>query len=86
MLKELGTLQSISIPPTIWNDISMEFIVGLPKSRNNLVIMVVLDRLSKYFPFFPLQHPLTASNMTQLFMNKILKIHGIPDSFYCLRF
>jgi hypothetical protein len=37
-IKPLGTLQPFSIPPTIWRDISMDFIVGLPKSRNNFVI------------------------------------------------
>jgi hypothetical protein len=47
-----GTLQLISIPPAIWQDISMDFIVGLPKSGNKLVIMVVIDRLSKYSHIF----------------------------------
>jgi hypothetical protein len=35
----------------------MDFIVGLPKSRNKSVIMVVVDRLSKYAHLFSLQHP-----------------------------
>jgi hypothetical protein len=33
-VKSLGTLQSLLIPPAIWWDISMDFIVGLPKSGN----------------------------------------------------
>jgi hypothetical protein len=47
------------IPPTIWQDISMDFIVGLPKSGNKSIIMVVVDCLSKYTHLFSLQHPFT---------------------------
>jgi hypothetical protein len=50
-VKTLGTLQPLPIPLAICWDISMEFIVGLPKSGNKLVIMVVVDRLSKYAHF-----------------------------------
>jgi len=57
----LGTLQLLPIPPTIWRDVSMDFIVGLPKSGNKSVIMVVVDHLSKYAEFFLFnihsQHP-----------------------------
>jgi hypothetical protein len=36
--KPCGTLQLLPLPPTIWTDISMDFIVGLPKSGNTSVI------------------------------------------------
>jgi hypothetical protein len=47
------------IPPDIWKDISMDFIVGLPKLGNKSVIMVVVDHLSKYAHFCALHHPFT---------------------------
>jgi hypothetical protein len=79
-LKSFGTLQPISIPPAIWRDISMDFVVGLPKSGNKLVIMVVVDRLSKYAHFYALQHPFNASIMAELFMDHVFNLHGMPHS------
>jgi hypothetical protein len=77
-----GTLQPLSIPPFIWRDISMDFIVGLPKSRNKSVIMVVIDRLSMYAHFYALQHPFTTSTMAQIFMDQVFKLHGMPQSIF----
>ena len=58
----------------------MYFIVGLPKSSNKSVIMVVIDCLSKYAHLCALKHPFTASTMDQLFMDHIFKLHGMPHS------
>jgi hypothetical protein len=80
IVKSPGTLQPLSIPPTIWIDISMDFIVGLPKSRNKLVMMVVMDCISEYAHLYSLQHPFTTSIMAQIFMDNIFKIHGMPHS------
>jgi hypothetical protein len=79
-VKSMGTLQPLLIPPTIWKDISMDFITDLPKSRNKLVIMVVVDLLSKYSHFCALQHPFTASTVAQLFMDQVFKLHGMLHS------
>jgi hypothetical protein len=68
------------IPLAIWHDISMDFIVGLPKLGNKLMIMVVFDYLSKYSHLCALQHPFTASIVAQIFMENIFKLHGMPHS------
>jgi hypothetical protein len=67
-VKSLGTLQPLPVPPAIWWDISMDFIVGLPKLGNKSVIMVVVDHISKYDLFCSLQKPFTTSIVAQLFM------------------
>jgi hypothetical protein len=78
--KSLGKLQPFMIPPAIWRDISMDFIVGLPKSGNKSFIMGVVDHLSKYAHLCYLQHLFTTSIMAHIFMDNIFKLHGMPHS------
>jgi hypothetical protein len=58
----------------------MDFIIGLPKSGNKLVIMVVVDRLSKSTHLYDIQHPFTTSIVAQLFMDHVFNLHGMPHS------
>jgi len=79
-IKLLGTLQPLPIPASVWTDVSMDFITGLPKSGNKSVIMVVVDKLSKYAHFCTLRHPFTLPLVAQAFMDQIFKLHGMPTS------
>ena len=54
--------------------------MSLPKAGKTFVIMVVVDRLSKYVHFFPLPHPFTPELITQVFLDHIFKLHGMPTS------
>jgi hypothetical protein len=57
----------------------MDFIEGLPKSEGYTVIMVIVDRLSKYAHFIPVKHLYTASSIAQLFLDNIVKLHDMPQ-------
>ena len=46
-----GLLQPLPIPDKPWFAVNMDFIDGLPKSQRMDVIMVVVDRLTKYVHF-----------------------------------
>nr|GEW54628.1 putative mitochondrial protein [Tanacetum cinerariifolium] len=75
-----GLLQQLPNLKRIWSDISMHFIVGLPRSQEKAVIIVVVDRLNKYAYFMALSHPYTASSVAQAFLDLVYKLHGLPNS------
>jgi hypothetical protein len=56
----------------------MDFIEGLPKSKGKDVILVIVDRLTKYSHFLPLSHPYTVQKVASVFMDNIFKLHGPP--------
>lgn len=63
----------------------MDFIDGLPRSQGYEVVMVVVDRLSKYAHFLPLIHPNTAASVARIFLDHIFKFHGMPLSIVSYR-
>jgi hypothetical protein len=77
-IKTLGLLQPLSIPSQHWEEVSMDFITGLPKYEGKSVITVIVDRLTKYAHFCALSHPFKASTVAITFMETVQKLHGSP--------
>ena len=57
----------------------MDFIIGLPNSEGKSVIMVVVDRLTKYAHFCAISHPFKANTIAIAFMEIIKKLHVNPN-------
>lgn len=58
----------------------MDFIIGLPKSKGNTAIFVVVDRLTKYAHFGALVTGFTARHVAELLLEMVVKHHGFPKS------
>src|ERR1700733_6106604 len=77
-IKTPGLLQPLSIPSQCWEEVSMDFITTLPKFEGKSLIMVVVDRLTKYAHSCALSHPFKANTICTTFMETIQKLHGNP--------
>jgi hypothetical protein len=80
-MKNAGPLQSLPILTWKWEDISMDFIVGLPKTAKGFdSIWVIINRLTKIAHFLPVKtdHPVDA--YAQLYIARILSLHGVPKT------
>ena len=74
-----GLLQPLAIPTTRAN-VSLDFVEGLPKFQGFEVILVVVDRLTKYAHFVPLSYPYNAAKVVALYLKYIFKLHGMLAS------
>jgi hypothetical protein len=74
-----GPLQPLPIPEGRWEDISMDFIVELPRTKQGYdAILVVVDRLTKRAHFIPTTTDMTAPGAARAFVDNIFRLHGLP--------
>jgi hypothetical protein len=80
-MKTAGPLQSLPIPTWKWEDISMDFIVGLPRTAKGFdSIWVIIDRLTKIAHFLPVKVKYTVIAYAELYIAHILSLHGVPKT------
>ncbi|XP_035830815.1 uncharacterized protein LOC118480199, partial [Helianthus annuus] len=79
--KPSGLLQQPEIPQWKWEQISMDFVTGLPRSqRGNDTIWVVVDRLTKSAHFLAIKEKDKFSTLADIYMKEVVSRHGVPIS------
>lgn len=68
------------MPDKVCENLSMDFIEGLPTSGGYITILVMVDRLSKYAHFITIKHPMASLQLVQVLQENIFKLYGVPKS------
>ena len=80
-----GLYTPLSIPNSPWIDISMDFVLGLPRSKKGKdSIFVVVVRFSKMAHFIPYHKAVDACEVADLFLGKLCAYMACPEAFYMI--
>ena len=81
-----GQIQFAPVPDTPWDDITMDFVVKLPKSKDPATrdvfdsIMVIVDKLTKYAIMVPFKESYKADQLAFILLDRLIRDHSIPRS------
>ncbi|KAL6956543.1 hypothetical protein U1Q18_052838 [Sarracenia purpurea var. burkii] len=77
--KPAGLLQPLPIPEWKWENITMDFVIGLPRThKGNNSVWVVVDRLTKTAHFLPVKNTYTIDQLAKIYLREIVRLHGVP--------
>ncbi|RVW41781.1 Transposon Ty3-G Gag-Pol polyprotein [Vitis vinifera] len=76
-----GSLKPPSILEWRWENITMDFVTGLPRTLGgNNTIWVIVDRLTKSVHFLPMKVNFSMDRFASLYVREIVRMHGVPVS------
>jgi hypothetical protein len=79
--KPAGLLKPLEIPVWKWEDISVDFVVGLLRTpKGNDSVWVIVDRLTKVAHFMPVKTRYATEKLADLYVEHVLRLHGAPRS------
>jgi hypothetical protein len=71
----------IFVPKKPWSNISMDFVLGFPKTVKGYdSIFVVVDRFSKITHFIHCKKTSNVEHVVEIFFKEIVRLHGLPRS------
>lgn len=75
-----SVLQPLPTPNQAWEEISMDFVDGLPLFQRANVILVFIDRFTKYSHEMTLSHSYIATGVAQVFLKEVFMLHEFPKA------
>jgi len=77
----MGLSMPLPIPNRPWQQVSMDLITGLPRSRSgNDAIVVFVDKLTKMVHYVACKTAVSAPELATLFLREVVRLHGVPES------
>lgn len=78
---KIGLMQPLPIPNRPWQQVSMDLITQLPRSKlGNDAIVVFVDKLTKMVHYVPTTTNVTAPKLAKIVLREVCRLHGIPES------
>ena len=79
--RPVGKIKLLPILVWKWKKITMDFVIGLPRTqRQHDAIWVIVDRLTKFAHFLPVNVEDSLEKLGQLYVDEIVRLHGVPVS------
>jgi hypothetical protein len=79
--KPAGMLKPLPIPVWKWEQISMDFVTGFPRSKfSHDAVWVIVDRLTKAAHFLPVSMTYSVDTLCKIYVKEIVRLHGVPVS------
>jgi hypothetical protein len=76
-----GLLQPLQVPDWKWEEIGMDFIVGLPRTQLGYdFVWEIVDRLTKVAHFIPIKTTYSGLQQAELYMSRIVLLHWVPKN------
>jgi hypothetical protein len=69
----------LQVPEWKWEEIAMDFIVGLSRTQSGYdSIWVIMDQLTKVAHFIPVKTTYSGPQLAELYISRIVRLHGVP--------
>ena len=76
-----GLLNPLPMPQWKWDNITMDFVSGLPLTQQKHdLVWVIVDKLTKSAHFIPVMMNYSMDRLAQLYVKEIVRLHGVPLS------